>query len=77
MHTNKAGDSPLHIAINTKHAGEISLLLRAGANPTMRNAQGKSPLDNLGVHTACHPPRARLRAVVAAAGEAPDSRTAH
>jgi hypothetical protein len=49
MHTNRAGDSPLHVAINTKHAGEISLLLRAGADPTMRNANGKSPLDNMGM----------------------------
>ena len=38
MHTNKAGDSPLHVAINTKHAGEISLLLRAGAGESRLTA---------------------------------------
>eukprot|EP01047_Picozoa_sp_COSAG01_P005760 COSAG01_NODE_200_length_22187_cov_59.140529_17_plen_68_part_00 len=44
------GDSPLHIAIEQKHAGEISLLLRSGADPTMRNSKGRSPLDNLGMY---------------------------
>ena len=44
------GDSPLHLAIETKQAGVISLLLRAGADPTMRNKNGRSPLDNLGMY---------------------------
>jgi hypothetical protein len=34
------------IAISQPHAGNISLLLRAGADPTLRNSDGVAPLGN-------------------------------
>eukprot|EP01051_Picozoa_sp_SAG22_P010859 SAG22_NODE_1003_length_6085_cov_1.461243_3_plen_207_part_00 len=45
LRCDDTGNSAISLAINGDHAGLISLLLRAGADPTMRNDAGQSALD--------------------------------
>ena len=43
--TKGGGKTPLHIACDGVQLTKIKLLLQAGADPCMRDASGKSPLD--------------------------------
>lgn len=48
------GDTALHLSAKHDKAEAMKLLLRAGADPTLRNKQGKTPLDiaqEVGHHT--------------------------
>ena len=38
------GDTPLHFAVNSKHADYVAILLAAGANPNIINNKGDTPL---------------------------------
>jgi len=40
-----AGDTPLHYAVNTENVELARLLTRAGADPSIQNEDGDSPLD--------------------------------
>ncbi|XP_053733918.1 ankyrin repeat and SOCS box protein 9-like isoform X2 [Synchiropus splendidus] len=40
-----SGDSPLHIAARLSHQEMLSLLLSHGADPRLRNREGKRPVD--------------------------------
>jgi hypothetical protein len=42
--TDNHGDTALHRAASNRHAGILSLLLQAGADPTTRNNFGRTPL---------------------------------
>ena len=52
--TSIAGETALHLSARHDRAEAMKLLLRAGADPTLRNNQDKTPLDiaqELGHHT--------------------------
>jgi len=36
-------DTPLHVAVQSRHIECVKLLIRAGANPYVRNDNGQSP----------------------------------
>ena len=38
------GDTPLHLAVNSKHSDYVAILLAAGANPDIINNKGDTPL---------------------------------
>ncbi|XP_014206193.1 arfGAP with SH3 domain, ANK repeat and PH domain-containing protein isoform X3 [Copidosoma floridanum] len=52
--TTTEGDTALHLSAKHDKAEAMKLLLKAGADPTLRNKQGKTPLDiaqEVGHHT--------------------------
>ncbi|XP_011502913.1 PREDICTED: arf-GAP with SH3 domain, ANK repeat and PH domain-containing protein 1 isoform X2 [Ceratosolen solmsi marchali] len=52
--TTTEGDTALHLSAKHDKAESMKLLLKAGADPTLRNKQGKTPLDiaqEVGHHT--------------------------
>lgn len=52
--TSIAGETALHLSARHDRAEAMKLLLRAGADPTLRNNQEKTPLDiaqEMGHHT--------------------------
>lgn len=52
--TTTEGESALHLSARHDRAEAMKLLLRAGADPTLRNKQEKTPLDiaqEMGHHT--------------------------
>lgn len=47
--TNMKGNTALHEALRRKHFQTANCLLAAGADPRMKNFQGKLPLDETNV----------------------------
>uniref|UniRef100_A0ABD2WVI9 Uncharacterized protein n=1 Tax=Trichogramma kaykai TaxID=54128 RepID=A0ABD2WVI9_9HYME len=45
--TRRAGDSPLHLALRTRHKEVARLLLRRGADPNVANKRGRTPLHEV------------------------------
>ncbi|CAB0043986.1 unnamed protein product [Trichogramma brassicae] len=44
---NHAGDTPLHLALNNGLMDTVELLMKRGANPTLANEDGSTPLHNI------------------------------
>lgn len=52
--TTTEGDTALHLSAKHDKAEAMKLLLKSGADPSLRNKQGKTPLDiaqEVGHHT--------------------------
>lgn len=52
--TTSEGDSALHLSAKHDKAEAMKLLLKAGADPTLQNKMGKTPMDiakEFGHHT--------------------------